>query len=113
NSVGVSGGVAGLLGFLLVFETLHRELVPKNARRRLLATLGLMILIGGLGVRFIDNAAHAGGLLGGMLYAFVVFPKSSSPLRPKPLTRDRVVGSVCGLILLYAGGLAVLKMAAP
>ncbi|MCH1497486.1 MAG: rhomboid family intramembrane serine protease, partial [Akkermansiaceae bacterium] len=34
TSVGVSGVVCGLLGFLLVFETLHRSLLPRSARRR-------------------------------------------------------------------------------
>ncbi|NJM37483.1 MAG: rhomboid family intramembrane serine protease, partial [Akkermansiaceae bacterium] len=36
-SVGASGGLMGWLGFLLVFETLHRQLVPRRATRRLAA----------------------------------------------------------------------------
>ena len=39
DSVGASGGLLGLLGFLLVFETLHPRLVPHPTRRRLFAAL--------------------------------------------------------------------------
>ena len=83
TTIGASGGLMGWLGFLLVFESLHGRLVPQKARRRLLAGVLLTALIGLIGFRFIDNAAHAGGLLAGMLYAAIVFPKSSSPSRPR------------------------------
>ncbi|MGL4398223.1 MAG: rhomboid family intramembrane serine protease, partial [Luteolibacter sp.] len=80
-SVGASGGLMGWLGFLLVFETLHQQLVPRRARRRLAAGVVLTAVIGLIGYRFIDNAAHAGGLLAGMIYAAIVFPASASPER--------------------------------
>ena len=56
-----------MLGFLLVFETLHKRLVPRSARRRLLGALGVTLIIGFIGYQFIDNIAHVGGLLAGML----------------------------------------------
>ncbi|MGL5018971.1 MAG: rhomboid family intramembrane serine protease, partial [Luteolibacter sp.] len=93
-SVGASGGLMGWLGFLLVFETLHARLVPRRARRRLAAGVLLTALIGLVGYRYIDNAAHAGGLVGGMLYATIVFPASSSPVRPRSTITDRVAGGV-------------------
>jgi membrane associated rhomboid family serine protease len=100
-SVGASGGLLGLLGFLLVFETLHRRLVPVSARRRLLAGVVVIALMGLFGFRFIDNAAHAGGLVAGMAYALLVFMPSGSALRPKMLRRDA-----------FAGGLALAVLAA-
>ena len=45
-AVGASGGLMGLLGFMLVFEGLHAKLVPHPARRRLLAGLVLMAIMG-------------------------------------------------------------------
>lgn len=98
-AVGASGGLMGLLGFMLVFEKMHSQLVPKPAQRRLLAGLVLMVIVGFLGMSFIDNAAHAGGLLAGMAYAGIVFPKSASFHRPKAITRDKIVG-VCVILLL-------------
>jgi membrane associated rhomboid family serine protease len=111
-SVGASGGLLGLLGFLLVFETLHRKLVPVSARRRLLAGVLVTGLLGLVGFQFIDNAAHAGGLVAGMVYAGVVFPPSVSPLRPRALRRDRVVGSLAGVVLVGSALLAAWKVVA-
>ncbi|MFT3992487.1 MAG: rhomboid family intramembrane serine protease [Luteolibacter sp.] len=109
-TVGASGGLMGWLGFLLVFETLHARLVPRHARRRLLAGVFLTALIGLIGYRFIDNAAHAGGLLAGMAYAAIVFPKSSSALRPSTTLTDRIGGVISLLVLVLAAGFAIMKM---
>lgn len=110
-SVGASGGLMGWLGFLLVFETLHGRLVPIKSRRRLLAGVLLTALIGLVGYRFIDNAAHAGGLLAGMLYAWIVFPKSSSPSRPRTNATDWIAGTLAMAALTAAAGFAVWRLA--
>jgi len=106
-SVGASGGLMGWLGFLLVFETLHKHLVPRRARRRLLAGVALTALIGLIGYRYIDNAAHAGGLLAGVLYAAIVFPASSSPARPNSNLLDRLAGTAAFGTLALAALFAV------
>ena len=113
TSVGASGGLMGLLGFLLVFESLHARLVPRPARRRLLAGVLLTALIGLVGYRFIDNAAHAGGLAAGMIYAIIVFPKSASPYRPNSTVTDRVAGIASIMVLILAALFAILRMATP
>lgn len=109
-SVGASGGIMGLLGFLLVFETLHRRLVPESSRRRLLAGVMLIGVIGVLGFKFIDNAAHAGGLLAGMLYAAVVFPRSASPHRPRTTPVDLSLGSFSTAVLAAAAVFTCVKL---
>jgi len=103
TSVGVSGAVCGLLGFLLVFETLHRPLVPSPARKRLLGLVASLVVIGLFGYRFIDNAAHLGGLITGAIYAVIVFPKSASLSRPHILKQDRILGGIAlALVILFA-----------
>jgi membrane associated rhomboid family serine protease len=109
-SVGASGGLMGWLGFLLVFESLHGSLVPRSARRRLLGGVLITALIGLIGYRFIDNAAHLGGLLAGMLYATIVFPKSTSPLRPRSTITDVLAGTAAMGALILAALFAVLKI---
>jgi membrane associated rhomboid family serine protease len=99
-----------MLGFLLVFETRHAKLVPRSSRRRLLAALIGTALIGLVGIQFIDNSAHAGGVIAGMLYAFIVFPRSESAMRPKPTMADQVVALLCYLLMLYGVWLASMKM---
>jgi membrane associated rhomboid family serine protease len=111
TSVGASGGLLGMLGFLLVFETLHARLVPRSSRRRLLAGVATTALIGLVGYRFIDNAAHLGGLLAGMIYAGIVFPKSASPVRPRNNATDRITGAVALLVLTASAVFAVWKIA--
>lgn len=111
-SVGASGGLMGWLGFLLVFESLHGRLVPRKARRRLAAGILLTGLIGLVGYRFIDNAAHIGGLLAGMIYALIVFPRSTSPMRPKSTLTDRIAGGGALAVLALAALLAVVKILA-
>ncbi len=112
TSVGASGGLMGWLGFLLVFETLHKALVPRRARRRLAAGVFLTAIIGIIGYRFIDNAAHAGGLFAGMLYAAMVFPASSSPHRPRSTVTDLVAGAAALFAIVAATVMAVVKITA-
>ncbi len=111
-TVGASGGLMGWLGFLLVFESLHGRLVPRKARRRLAAGVLLTGLIGLVGYRFIDNAAHLGGLLAGMVYALIVFPRSTSPMRPKSTVTDRIAGSGALAVLAFAALYAAVKIVA-
>ncbi len=110
DSVGASGGLMGWLGFLMVFETLHKALVPRRSRRRLAAGVALTALIGLVGYRYIDNAAHAGGLVAGMLYAVIVFPASSSPHRPRTTGTDKVAGGAAMVALAAAALFAVWKI---
>jgi membrane associated rhomboid family serine protease len=109
-TVGASGGLMGWLGFLLVFESLHGRLVPRKAKRRLLAGVLLTGIIGLIGYRFIDNAAHLGGLCAGMLYALIVFPKSASPKRPNSTLTDRLAGTAALGILILSALLAARKI---
>jgi len=110
TSVGVSGVVCGLLGFLLVFETLHLALVPRPARRRLLGILISLVVIGAVGFLFIDNAAHFGGLVTGALYAVIVFPKSYSPERPSVLKRDIILGGISMVMICLSALGAIMAM---
>ena len=110
-SVGASGGIMGLLGFVLVFEWLHGRLVPKRATRRLVAALVFTFVVGFVGYNFIDNWAHGGGLVAGMLYAAIVFPKSSSPHRPRATRGDQILGVLAGLVVVGGALLAVVQNA--
>ena len=110
SSVGASGGLLGLLGFLIFFETLHSRLVPRPSRRRLGAALIITFVIGFFGYRFIDNWAHGGGLVAGMFYGLIVFPKSRSARRPRANRMDRFFGGLGLLVLAAALGLGVIFM---
>ena len=109
-AVGASGGLMGLLGFMLVFEYMHPRIVPKPARVRLLAGLVMLAVIGLLGMSFIDNAAHVGGLVAGMAYALVVFPASVSMHRPESMIRDVFAGVAAAGLIIYSVCMVCLKV---
>lgn len=76
-SAGASGAIFGLLGALGVFFFLHRDLFGAAANR-ILMNIGVVALLNlSLGLRLsgIDNFAHMGGLLGGLIVGLLVSPR--------------------------------------
>ena len=65
TSVGASGGLMGLVGFLAVAAMVNREKYPPKYLRRLLQAIVFVGVFGAIGFAMIDNGAHLGGLLGG------------------------------------------------
>jgi membrane associated rhomboid family serine protease len=75
-SIGASGGILGLGGFLGVLAWRNKRELPPGFLKSLLAGLGFTAAIGLVGFQFIDNAAHLGGLLAGMgLGAWLISPE--------------------------------------
>ncbi|HEV2859508.1 MAG TPA: rhomboid family intramembrane serine protease [Pyrinomonadaceae bacterium] len=72
TSAGASGGLMGLIGFLGAAGYRHREHLPRSFLRGILLNVLFVGLIGVVGFDFIDNAAHAGGLLGGAATGLVL-----------------------------------------
>jgi membrane associated rhomboid family serine protease len=108
---GASGAVFGLAGLLIVL--LKSPLLPvppeelKRLRRSVIYFAGINLLIGlgtmvpGSFVR-IDNMAHIGGCLCGLLFAVPLVPRIGAP-RQLFLTRRRIaVGMVVLVLTLFA-----------
>jgi membrane associated rhomboid family serine protease len=66
TSVGSSGGILGLLGFVVFLGWEQKQHFPSALRRSLLISVVLIAGMGIAGYAFIDNAAHAGGMLAGL-----------------------------------------------
>lgn len=73
-SVGASGGILGCLGFLLVVTEKFKALLPGYLRASLIQSTLVVAIFGLLGNQFIDNAAHGGGFLGGVLLGLFFYP---------------------------------------
>ncbi|MFN8010998.1 MAG: rhomboid family intramembrane serine protease [Holophagaceae bacterium] len=89
TSVGASGGLMGLLGFLAVMGWRRRALLPPDLRRSMLRSIGLMAVFGALAWTVIDNAGHGGGLITGALIGAWVFRgrEGSLPMADTPALR--------------------------
>lgn len=83
-SVGASGAVFALFGVLLAVSRAHHPLVDRRARA-LLAQLGPIVafnlVFGFLNAGAIDNAAHVGGLAGGLWLGYLLVPGRVPTLR--------------------------------
>jgi membrane associated rhomboid family serine protease len=123
QSVGASGAVFGLFGILLVASRVHHPMLDRRGRA-ISTQVGTLIIINlafgfGAGGGSIDNAAHVGGLLGGMWLALILLPPGAPTLsgmwqrptgtppagwRASPLLQ--AIG-VAALVLVLAVGLLV------
>jgi membrane associated rhomboid family serine protease len=117
TSVGASGGIMGLLGFLLLLHRRRPSWFPPGSIRGIWLTIGLNGLIGALGFFIIDNAAHLGGFLSGAALGGVLPLRPGEEVHgeaPSPALRGTGVGALAVLavaalfalvrVLLLAGG---------
>jgi rhomboid protease GluP len=82
-SAGASGAIFGMYGVFLAMLTTNY--IDKTARKPLLISIGLFVLFnlvyGAAGG--IDNAAHIGGLLSGLIIGYCYYPSLERPASPK------------------------------
>jgi MYXO-CTERM domain-containing protein len=95
SSVGASGGIVGLLGFLAVLGHRRRRVLPEGFARSLLKGVVWLGLMGYIARDFIDNAAHGGGLVAGALLGLALVPAADGRLPLANPPRLRRLGAVC------------------
>jgi rhomboid protease GluP len=73
NSAGASGAIFGIYGVFLAL--LFTNLIPKQIRNALLSSIGIFVVFNLLyGMKSgVDNSAHIGGLLSGLVIGFVYY----------------------------------------
>lgn len=99
-SVGASGAVFGLLGLLASALWVHRERLVLRDRRlpTVLLCWAVYALLGGAVTPYIDNMAHAGGFVTGLLAGRLLKPREPGP--PGPAAQVAAGAAAAGL--LYA-----------
>jgi rhomboid protease GluP len=78
DSAGASGAIFGVFGAFLVFLKLKENQLNRTAARaatRSIIVLLIFNLVFGMTHAFIDNAAHVGGFIGGLLAGLTTCPK--------------------------------------
>lgn len=100
-SAGASGAVFGCYGGLLAFLLRQRRAVPREVLMRLRKSALLFVgynVVFGLSVKFVDNAAHLGGLAGGFAVGVVL---------AHPLTAEGRAGRIRRALTVALAGAAL------
>lgn len=100
-SVGASGGIMGMFGFLAYMAYRRRSVMPPGFGKAILIDIGVIAAMGIFGRGYIDNVAHAGGFVMGMLLGWLMIPR---PLQRtaywEPSVPIRRIGAAAMIILL-------------
>lgn len=110
--VGASGAIFGIMGALCVFLYTDRQFLSEGARKQLLTNFAIFAtysLIQGFGKSGIDNAAHIGGLMSGLLLGWM----SGTPLRLREEKTGWLTGRVAAGSCIVLLGAAISIAAAP
>jgi len=104
RSVGASGGIVGIIGYLAVYAFRRKQFISNEFRKSLLMNIGFLLIFGLVLYQVIDNYGHIGGLVTGAAYGIVQIPGD-------PHSDPRIAGqtvTLAGLISLaiYIGGCA-------
>lgn len=104
TSVGASGGIMGVIGFILVLSYRRREILPPGFSRNILVSIAATAVMGLVAYSVIDNAAHLGGLVAGVLLALIV------DLQPAESFRTRLFGYLASAGILAGAVTALVAM---
>lgn len=75
TSVGASGAIMGLVGYLAIYGSRRRRQLPPGFLRSMLINIGFIAAFGLAAYQMIDNFAHLGGLTVGAVYGFLQVPR--------------------------------------
>lgn len=89
-SIGASGAICGMLGFLIAHGARNLEELIQQIRRNWI-NFALLLVIG-FSIPNVDNFAHGGGVISGILLG-LVYPKF-------PQVFQQNLGRVCGILLI-------------
>jgi rhomboid protease GluP len=109
-SVGASGGIVGLLGYLTVYAFRRRRFISPEFRKGMLINIGFLAFFGLVLMNIVDNYGHLGGLLTGAIYGLIQIPSDEyiDPRAAGPATK--VIGIIALGIFVAAGILAVVLL---
>ena len=89
-SVGASGGIVGLLGYVTVYAFRRRKFVSPQFRKSLLINIAFLFVFGLVLFNVVDNYGHLGGLVTGAVYGIIQIPSNEyvDPRQAGPLTKS-------------------------
>ncbi len=103
-SAGASGAIFGLFGVIAVFSFRYRSELPARFLQALksgvLPAIAINLVIG-FSIKYVDNAAHIGGLLTGGLLALLI-PYISARTAKRDVQMDKGILALCVVTILIS-----------
>jgi membrane associated rhomboid family serine protease len=107
TSVGASGAIMGMVGFLAVMGYRRRHALPRGFMKSISLSIALTAGAGLIAHEVVDNAAHFGGLFAGAVLGFVYVGRRATEYRLAPSTMARVAGWLSAILLAAVTGLTI------
>jgi len=95
-SAGASGALCGLLGVLLGATIGHKGRQAQETRSQMTRMIIYLVIMGFL--FYVDNAAHFGGLVSGLLFGKLFAERL--PMNQKEIKRAYLLGFIAGIIVI-------------
>ena len=105
NSAGASGAIFGVAGALLIFVLVYRKQLPPSEAARLRTSMWIFILFtlyNGFRHSQVDNAAHIGGLIGGLVIGALLARPLELEARARSSFRTAVASWTVAVVSLAA-----------
>ncbi|MEO6051992.1 MAG: rhomboid family intramembrane serine protease, partial [Pyrinomonadaceae bacterium] len=102
TSVGASGGIVGLIGYLAIYAFRRRQFISPAFRKSLLINIGFILVFGLVLYQAIDNFGHIGGLLTGAVYGLLQIP-SDAHTDPREAGTPMEIAGISALGVYLAG----------
>ncbi len=111
TSVGASGGIMGLIGYMAIYAYRRKTQLPPDFLKSVLINIGFIAAFGLIAYQLIDNFAHIGGFLVGAVYAFIQVPKDMS-VDPRKTNRFvEIAGIIAIAIYIAEAAFAIFRIA--
>lgn len=110
TSVGASGGIVGLIGYLLIYAFRRRQFVSAEFRKSLIVNIGFILVFGLVLYQIVDNYGHVGGLVTGIVYGLIQIP-SDEYQNPQNANRfAKAAGVAAVAIYLLASAVTIFRL---
>jgi membrane associated rhomboid family serine protease len=110
RSLGASGGIMGLIGYLAIYGYRRKQQLPPDFLRSLLINIGFIAAFGLVAYQIVNNAAHFGGLVTGAIYGFLQIPRDLDKDPRKVSAVADALGLICLGVFIFISILTILLM---
>lgn len=110
TSVGASGGILGLVGYLAVYGYRRKQHLPPDFLKNMLINIAFITAFGIVAWQLIDNWGHLGGFLIGIVYGGIQIPRDPNADPRKISAFTDALGLLCVTIFVLTNVLVILRL---